>query len=141
MRMNLTTSHVIVAYDATPWPSCLGLRCRPKRSFLAGSRCGPVFWRPASVYLHGVPSLDQNGRLYSIGDVKTCWFIIIFWRFHLRFPQDSFFYESGHLYRPDAPNRCEQRFSRHTRHISIITDGKDCNLLYLQSQFRQFHEP
>ena len=90
MRMNLTSSHVIVAYDVTPWPSCLGVRCRPKRSFLAGSRCGLVFWRPASVYLQGVPSLDQNGRLYSIGDVKTCRLMIKFWRFHLRFPQVSF---------------------------------------------------
>ena len=134
MRMNLIVPHVIIAYDVTPWPSCLGLRCRPKRSFLAGSRCGLVFWRPASVYLHGVPSLDQNGRLYSIGVVKT-WRLVNSGNFTW-----FLFYESGHFCRPDAPDRCEQRFSKNTRGIRIITDGKDCNLLYSQSQFRQLHD-
>ena len=40
--------------------------------------------------MHGEALLDESGRLFSIGDVKTCSLIIINWRYHLRFPQDSF---------------------------------------------------
>ena len=31
--------------------------------------------------LHSVSLLDQNGRLFSIGEVETCWFIIRYWRY------------------------------------------------------------
>ena len=72
---------MIAGYDVTPWPSYLGVRCRPKRSFVAGSRCGLRFWCPASVYLHRASLLDQNARLFSIGDAKTCWFIIRYRRY------------------------------------------------------------
>ena len=53
------------------------------RSFLAGSRCGLGFWRPASVYVHSESFLDQNDRFFQVGDVKTCWFIIRYRRYNL----------------------------------------------------------
>ena len=44
--------------------------------FLTGSRRRLGFWCPASVCQHSASFLDQNPRLFSIGDVKTCSLII-----------------------------------------------------------------
>ena len=38
--------------------------------------CDLGFGQSASVYLRRASFLDQNSRLSSTGDVKTCWFII-----------------------------------------------------------------
>ena len=47
------------------------------------SRCTVGFGWPASVYLYSRPLLDQNVRLFSISDVKTCCFIIRYRRLTL----------------------------------------------------------
>ena len=44
------------------------------------SWCDLGFGQSASVYLRRASFLDQNVRLFSIGDVKTCWFIITYSR-------------------------------------------------------------
>ena len=62
---------------------------------LAGSWSGLVFWRPASVYLHSVSFLDQNVPFFSIGDVKTGWFIIRYRRFTLDSPEIPFSMKMG----------------------------------------------
>ena len=49
------------------------------------SRCSVGFGWPASVYPHSALLLDQNARLFSISDVKTCCFII----WSRRFTRDS----------------------------------------------------
>ena len=46
----------------------------------ARSWCDLGFGQSASVYLRRASFLDQNVRLFSIGDVKTCWFIITYSR-------------------------------------------------------------
>ena len=47
------------------------------------------------VYVHREFLLDQSGRLFSIGDVKTGWFIIRYRRFTLDSPEIPFSMKTG----------------------------------------------
>ena len=138
----------VIPYDFTVWWSVWDHGCeimlwlwfQIQGSKSDRSRCSVGFGWPARAYPHRALFLNQNARLFSISDFKTCCFIIWFRR-DLQYIPSRFIFSCKLTFWPrfgvrEVWMKVQQgrRAHWHDPRTKLI------DFVYSQSKFRQLHE-